>query len=125
VCPTVAPVDCVLSSATLGACSVTCGGGTQNVTKTITTAPTCGGAACAALLTTQACNTQACPVDCVYGTWTAYGACSTTCGGAGTTMTRTRTVVTNGTNGGIACTAANQTDTTVELLYNNIIYCYI
>lgn len=52
--PATDPVDCVVSS--FGACSASCGGGTQ--TRTIITPPANGGAACPAL--SQACNTQPC-----------------------------------------------------------------
>ena len=29
----------------------------------------------------EACNAQPCPVDCEWGTWTDFDACTTTCGG--------------------------------------------
>ena len=56
-----APVDCVVSSwSAYGACSASCGGGTQTQTRTVTTPAANGGAACPALSQSQACNTQAC-----------------------------------------------------------------
>jgi hypothetical protein len=56
-----APVDCVVSSwSAFGACSASCGGGTQTQTRTVITAAANGGAACPALSQSQACNTQSC-----------------------------------------------------------------
>ena len=56
-----APVDCVVSSwSAFGACSASCGGGTQTQTRTIVTPDSNGGAACPALSQSQACNVQAC-----------------------------------------------------------------
>jgi len=56
-----APVDCVVSDwGPYGACSASCGGGTQTRTRTITTPASNGGAACPALSQSQACNVQAC-----------------------------------------------------------------
>lgn len=53
--PIPAPLDCVQSD--WGACSKTCGGGTQ--TRTIITQSANGGTACGP--TSQNCNTHACP----------------------------------------------------------------
>jgi hypothetical protein len=58
------------------------------------------------LTQSQACNTQACPVDCAVSAWSAWGTCSATCGGG--TQTQTRTVVTPSSNGGAACPALTQ-----------------
>ena len=56
-----APVDCVVSSwSAFGACSLSCGGGTQTQTRTIVTPDSNGGVACPALSQSQACNVQAC-----------------------------------------------------------------
>lgn len=56
-----APVDCVVSSwSAYGACSASCGGGTQTQTRTIVTPASNGGAACPSLSQSQACNVQAC-----------------------------------------------------------------
>ncbi|KAK7502548.1 hypothetical protein BaRGS_00006123 [Batillaria attramentaria] len=83
----------------VGACSVTCGGGTQTVTsrRTCTNpAPRYGGSNCrgdATRITRQACNTSPCPV---HGGWSAYqvetiGECSVTCGGGQQSVTSRRT----------------------------------
>jgi uncharacterized repeat protein (TIGR01451 family) len=75
------PIDCVWSS--WGACSATCGGGTQ--TRIILVAAQYGGAACVGA-SSQSCNTQPCSID---GGWTNWSICSATCGGG--TQTRTCT----------------------------------
>jgi len=97
------PVDCVGAWSNFGACSATCGGGTQTQTYTIKTQAANGGAACPTVLEhTQACNQQACPVDCV-GAWGGWGVCPVACGGG--QQTRTYTVTTPAQNGGAACPA--------------------
>ncbi len=79
-----------------GSCSVSCGwGGTQ--TRTVVcqqyngvTVPDafCGWTKPA---TSQACWASPCPIDC-YWTWSAYGACNTTCGTGTKSRTFTQTV---------------------------------
>ena len=55
-------VDCVLSDwGDFGTCSVTCGGGTQTRTRSITTPVANGGAACGATSESQSCSTNGCP----------------------------------------------------------------
>ena len=56
------------------------------------------------IFTTSACTPI--PVDCVVSSWSAYGACSASCGGG--TKTQTRTIVTPASNGGAACPALSQ-----------------
>jgi hypothetical protein len=74
------PVDCKMSDWTQwGACSKTCGGGTQTRTRTVTTPAANGGVACPALTDTSNCNVQPCPVDCV-GSWSNWGECDAKCG---------------------------------------------
>jgi sugar lactone lactonase YvrE len=59
----VIPVDCAVSGwSEFGACSVSCGGGTQTQTRTIITPAAYGGAECPSLSNSQACNVQACSV---------------------------------------------------------------
>ncbi|VDI81772.1 Hypothetical predicted protein, partial [Mytilus galloprovincialis] len=66
-----------------GTCTVTCGGGTQDRTRSCTNpAPQYNGAACASNgLETQSCNTQVCIIDGTWGQWQSWGVCSVTCGG--------------------------------------------
>ncbi|XP_046580719.1 uncharacterized protein LOC124288175 isoform X8 [Haliotis rubra] len=82
---------------TVAQCSVTCGGGSQLVTRTRTCtnpAPAYNGQYCVGddrTTFTQACNTQGCPVDGAWTEWTeAAGACSLTCGGGSQTVVRMR-----------------------------------
>jgi len=78
-----------------GACSLSCGGGTQFRTCT-NPAPANGGAACAGAAS-QSCNTQACPIN---GGWSDFGACSASCGGGTQFRTCTNPIP---ANGGAAC----------------------
>jgi hypothetical protein len=94
-------IDGAWSGYTYGACSKSCGGGDQSMTRACDSpAPFNGGADCAGSTTTsQTCNSHACPTD---GTWSdyTYGACSTSCGDGSQSMTRTC----NGrANGGADC----------------------
>jgi len=55
-------VDCVLTNwSAFGDCSATCGGGTQNMTRSINTEAANGGAACGELSESRSCNTYGCP----------------------------------------------------------------
>jgi OOP family OmpA-OmpF porin len=59
--PPPAPVDCQVSAwSDWSSCSALCGGGTQTRTRSITTQPANGGAACPSLSESKSCNTQAC-----------------------------------------------------------------
>jgi hypothetical protein len=108
------PVDCQVSAWNAwSACSKTCGGGTQTRTRTVTQQPANGGAACPALQEQQVCNTQACPVNCQvsdFAPWSAWSACSTTCGGGLQSRTRTRTILVQPQNGGSSCPALSESD---------------
>ena len=92
-------------------CSVTCGGGTQDRSRTCTNpAPQYGGADCSGSLNeTQDCNTQECPIDGAWVDWTVWDACSVTCGGG--TQDRSRTCTNPAPQyGGADCSgAANAT----------------
>ena len=112
VAPTPPPAEpCEGSWGDYGACSKTCGSGTQTSTWTTTKNPAHGGTACPNPTTySQACNTQACPIDCVGswgtlkdGSWAVneWGACSQSCGGG--TKTKTWTTTTPSDHGGTAC----------------------
>ena len=88
-----------------GECSVTCGGGEQT---RVVECRDCDGntlddSQCDGTKpsTTQECNTQGCPVDCVVSDWSDWSDCTATCGGG--TQFRTRTVLVEPANGGAAC----------------------
>ncbi|KAL9951951.1 hypothetical protein ACROYT_G044709 [Oculina patagonica] len=88
------PIDGGYTDWSASECSVTCGGGTQKLTRTCTNPPPSnGGRDCSRLgpaEKTQECNTQPCPIDGGYTDWSASG-CSVTCGGGTQTLTRTCT----------------------------------
>jgi len=98
-------IDCVVGDwSNWGACSKNCDGGVQQRTKSITRQPQNGGRACptsAELTESRTCNTQPCPVDCVVGDWSNWGACSKNCDGG--TQQRTKSIITQPQNGGRAC----------------------
>ena len=106
--------DWVKSSSTdsdgWGACSATCGSGTQTRTYRITTQQAAGGNSCPkgdGATETRACpNLPACAVavNCA-GAWGTWTGCSAGCGGG--TRSRTYYVSTPAANGGTACPKTN------------------
>uniref|UniRef100_A0A8W8KZK8 SUEL-type lectin domain-containing protein n=1 Tax=Magallana gigas TaxID=29159 RepID=A0A8W8KZK8_MAGGI len=86
------PIDGVWATwGSWGTCTVTCGGGSHTRSRTCTNpAPQYGGAACPGSSgSSQACNTQHCPIDGSWASWGSWGTCTVTCGGG--TQDRTRT----------------------------------
>lgn len=94
------PMDCEVSEWTLGACTKTCGGGTQTSTRQVVL-PVSGGAACPPLKMVSSCATEACPVDCVMGAWSGWSECSALCDGG--FQERVRNVVQSPQSGGQVC----------------------
>jgi len=87
---------------------VSCGGGTQTQTRTITVEPKNGGRPCPPLVQTSGCNTHICPAnECPLGQWSQWSKCSTVCGGTGK-MVRTRKF-TSSPRPGANCPATQQT----------------
>jgi len=83
-------------------CSVTCGGGQQTRTRTVSTWAAHGGVVCPGTHENQACAVPECPVDCVVGDWSGFtDLCTLTCGSG--TQTRTRSIDVDVENGGVAC----------------------
>merc|ERR1719313_2158798 len=67
--------DCTVSAWTEGECSRQCGGGTQVLTRSISTSPV-GGAKCLPLRQEKGCHTMPCPVDCLLDEWQGWSTCS-------------------------------------------------
>ena len=97
------PVNCVWGSwGTYGSCTTTCGGGNQTRSRSVAVQPSCGGLSCSgSFIHTKPCNFQCCPINCVWGAWNTYSACSVTCGGG--FKNRTRQFFVASTCGGVEC----------------------
>ena len=119
-------VNCIWGTwSTWATCSVTCGGGNQDRTRTIDVPAANGGLECAGAATeSQACNTDACPgevlhiymqpiselnaqlitsaVNCTWSTWSTWATCSVPCG-VGGNQDRNRTIDVPAANGGLGC----------------------
>ena len=97
-------VDCVASEwSDWGPCSLACGGGVQDRSRSVDVVAQNGGLACGALSESRSCNAFACPlgVDCELSAWSAWGACSSSCGGG--TRVRQRNVETPRSGAGQSC----------------------
>jgi hypothetical protein len=95
--------DCQVGDWEPQECTVTCGGGTQQFTRDITQEQYFG-AACPPLSKVGMCNTDPCPIDCVYeNDWSEWSACSADCGGG--VMQRNRRIHIEDQNGGVQCEA--------------------
>jgi hypothetical protein len=100
------PRDCVRTWNAWGDCSVSCAAGTQTRSADVTTTHAYGGVECPADQT-RACETQACPVDCVVSQWTAWGECTQQCGGG--VQSRSRTITTEAEDYGKVCPQLSET----------------
>lgn len=104
------PVDCKVSEwGSWSQCSATCGSSFQERFRTITTKPLYGGGECPTLLMSQVCTVARCPVDCVVSSYSAWSACSKSCGSG--IRTKTRKIQVNTLNGGKACPVLSQLET--------------
>jgi hypothetical protein len=99
--------DCEVGEWQSGECSVECGGGERTLTREIITPAANGGAECPVMLVKEACNLQPCPIDCVVGEWSEYGACSKDCGGG--IQSRVRHPITEDEHGGEPCGDLSET----------------
>jgi len=76
------PVHCAWNAWIIEDCSLSCGGGTRTLTRTINQTALHGGDECPDRNVTsivESCNEQECPVQCQWSDWT-LGDCSVTCG---------------------------------------------
>ncbi|CAK8671661.1 unnamed protein product [Clavelina lepadiformis] len=101
------PVNCVWGPWTsFETCSVTCGGGMQSRSRSVTTSASCGGSSCSGLTSEiRTCNTECCPVECVWGPWSDFSSCSVTCGGG--TQSRFRNILHHASCGGSSCSGSS------------------
>lgn len=69
-------VHCQVGSwSSWSSCSRLCGGGTMSRTRSKTVNEYCGGGCAYHLRETRACNTNCCPVDCLFS-WSAWSSCN-------------------------------------------------
>jgi len=86
------PLNCTWSGwSQWSNCSLACGGGISTQTRTKSPAARNGGVDCVGNASqTTPCNTQNCPINCVWTNWSAYSNCSQVCGGGVSVSTRTQ-----------------------------------
>ena len=70
--------DCEWNDWEIGDCSKECGGGIRTNTRTKKWEATLGGTCSEESQMEESCNTQECPVDCIWGEWQSQG-CSQSC----------------------------------------------
>merc|ERR1719316_2102119 len=98
--------DCEVSDWVITECSTTCGGGQEQLFRTIII-QSVGGASCPPLEMTRECSMDTCPTDCELSYWSEFSDCSAKCGGG--VQMRSRTVVQEPLNGGTQCGATSET----------------
>merc|ERR1719350_1047862 len=99
--------DCELSDWVEEECTVSCGGGEQNLFRTVIIHST-NGTECPAMRMRRTCNTQGCPVDCELNPWEAWTGCSAECNGG--VRSRSRHKIVDQLNGGGPCEALSETE---------------
>lgn len=102
------PVHCELGDwSRWTTCSKSCGGGLSSRERTEKIAAMYGGDFCSDVTSMdQACNAQPCPVDCQWGQWTDFDACTTTCGGG--KAKRSRVLWVAPAHGGLECEGSTE-----------------
>lgn len=98
-------VDCVLGNwQAWSKCSQSCGGGQRYRNRQIQIHPAAGGKPCSDVLSeVEGCGEEACgeAIDCLWGQWSGFSACSVSCGGG--YKSRDRSVKVAPRNGGKLC----------------------
>jgi len=99
-------VDCVFGSfRAWSTCTKSCGTGSQERSRSIKQ-PTFGGKVCPHSAETRACNTAACAINCKFGDFSKWTACTLSCGTGSQKRSR---ATTEPQNGGKACPHAAET----------------
>jgi hypothetical protein len=97
------PIHCATSAfGAWSTCTKSCGDGAQSRSRSVTAVAANGGYACPYLEETRGCNAAACAVDCFVTEYTAWSACTTSCGAEGS-QERTRSNSTAVAYGGVEC----------------------
>lgn len=97
--------DCEVTEWIRGPCTAACGGGIQNLTREIISAPKTNPK-CPPLMMTRKCNEKPCAVDCVMERWEEWSDCSRACGGGA--KARHRSVIQEPSDGGVPCGETTQ-----------------
>jgi hypothetical protein len=96
------PVDCVMGGwVKVSVCDAQCGGGKQRWYRNIYRPSSFGGKACSHMEKFLDCNSHACPVNCIVGSYSDFSGCTKVCGTG--TKIRRRPVVVKPAYGGKAC----------------------
>jgi hypothetical protein len=99
-------VDCIVNRfGAWSTCTKSCGAGSQERSRR-NTPPTMGGKACPHSAETRACNTAACAINCKFGDFSKWTACTLSCGTGSQKRSR---ATTEPQNGGKACPHAAET----------------
>ncbi|XP_078491513.1 thrombospondin type-1 domain-containing protein 7A isoform X1 [Ciona intestinalis] len=102
------PVPCIVSDWNdWSACSKSCGEGESIRSRNITRHPAHGAPSCPVLHESNSCHIRPCPVPCEVSGWTAWDACSKTCGEG--VSNRTRNITNHPAHGGRSCPDLQQT----------------
>jgi len=88
-------------------CTKSCGTGSQNRARSVTTATRHGGYACPYLEETRNCNAHTCAVHCTVSTFSAWSTCTKSCGTG--SQNRSRSVTARAAHGGYLCPYLDET----------------